>query len=322
MCSTVLVYIEINNKKIEKVTEEIISKIKSVNENAEINGVLLCDEKTKSELSDDLSLLPLNKIYVLTDSVFDTFQTCVYAKSLAEFVRNNCPDILLMGATENGRDLAPRTASMLDIGLTADCTDIEIDEQNNLLATRPTYGGKMMATIVSKTRPNFATIRPGAFKTQKSDISTNEVVTIHPENPGIEYLYEVINCTPKPQIEDWTCSEIIVSGGLGLKSKDNFELIYKLCDIIHAKPAATRAAIELGWAEPSIQVGQTGNSISPKLYIAFGISGAMQHMVGITNSDKIIAINTDKNAPIMKAADIAIVADAELVLKSLIKHCS
>ena len=259
----------------------------------------------------------------LIDNLFDTHSTCLFSGVLERFILENKPDILLIGATPDGRDLAPRLASKLNIGLTADCTDLQIDSDGKLLATRPTYGGKMMATIISKTVPDFATVRPGAFK-YNSEIFHNEpeLVYINPDISGLSSLMEIISSENKPKTEDWTCADIIIAGGLGLKTKENFDLIYKLAELLKAKPAASRAAVEQGWAPQNIQVGQTGNSISPKLYIAFGISGAMQHTVGITNSDKIIAINTDRDAPIMHLADFAIQDDAVNVINSLIQKLS
>lgn len=319
MTKNILVYIELNNYKVEKVSKEIICHALNNFKDVQINGVVIADKHTLDNSFDELKCLPLDKIYILCDSLFDEFNTCVFSDALNRFVRENYPDILLMGATVKGRDLAPRTASALDIGLTADCTDLQLDEQGELLATRPTYGGKMMATIISKTSPNFATVRAGAFK-DTCETKEPEFIYSNTHLGGIKSLIEVINCENKMLLEDWTCSEVIVSGGLGLKSKDNFDLIYKLAELIDGKPAASRAAVEHGWAPASIQVGQTGSSVSPKLYLAFGISGAMQHMVGLSNADKIIAINNDKNAPIMKSADIAIVADAALVLTSMIEE--
>jgi len=198
---------------------------------------------------------------------------------------------------------------------------LSVDETGSLLATRPTYGGKMMATIYSKTLPNFATIRPGAFKLIESysnvaPIISDFVVDFSNIINRIEILKSELISLP----EDWTTADVIISGGAGLGSKENFELIYKFAEKINAKPAASRIAVEKGWAPHDIQVGQTGLSVSPKLYIAFGISGAMQHIVGITNSNKIIAVNTDETAPIMSMADIAIKADAVAMLKNLLNY--
>lgn len=322
MTRKVLIYIELNNKKPAKVSMEIISHALKNFADAEINGVIVCDEISLNEAVINLKNVGLHRLYILKDNLFDVHNTCLYSSVLAQFIKENHPDILLMGATCDGRDLAPRLASKLNIGLTADCTDLQLDENGKLLATRPTYGGKMMATIISKTLPNFATVRPGAFKSGVFNSTADaEIIEILPDITGFCSLVEVIYNEDKPPVEDWTCSEIIIAGGLGLQSKENFDMIYKLAERLNAKPAASRAAVEQGWATQDIQVGQTGSSVSPKLYIAFGISGAMQHMVGITNSDRIIAVNTDTNAPIMKSADIALAADAAAVLNSMLKTC-
>ncbi len=318
MNKKVLIYLENIDSSIAKVSKEIISHVNSCFSDVEVNGVLLCDETIFQSIEQELKSLDLKNIFVIQDNLFDVFNTCIFAEVLTRFVTENKPDILLMGATEDGRELAPRTASKLNIGLTADCTDLKQDENGFLLATRPTYGGKMMATIISKTIPNFATIRQGAFKLNSSVSETlPQFIFLKPDITGLKTLIEIIKTENKESNDDWTCSEIIVAGGMGLKTKENFELIYKLAEKLDAKPAASRAAVELGWAPQAIQVGQTGSSVSPKLYIAFGISGAMQHMVGITNADRIIAINIDKNAPIMKSADIAIVNDAVSIIKQL-----
>ena len=323
MAKNVLVYIEIDSNKVARVSKEIISHALSNFSDSDINGVVIADEKTVNLVLDDLKKCGVKNLYILIDNLFDTHSTCLFSGVLERFILENKPDILLIGATPDGRDLAPRLASKLNIGLTADCTDLQIDSDGKLLATRPTYGGKMMATIISKTVPDFATVRPGAFK-YNSEIFHNEpeLVYINPDISGLSSLMEIISSENKPKTEDWTCADIIIAGGLGLKTKENFDLIYKLAELLKAKPAASRAAVEQGWAPQNIQVGQTGNSISPKLYIAFGISGAMQHTVGITNSDKIIAINTDRDAPIMHLADFAIQDDAENVINSLIQKLS
>ena len=323
MAKNVLVYIEIYSNKVARVSKEIISHALSNFSDSDINGVVIADEKTVNLVLDDLKKCGVKNLYILIDNLFDTHSTCLFSGVLERFILENKPDILLIGATPDGRDLAPRLASKLNIGLTADCTDLQIDSDGKLLATRPTYGGKMMATIISKTVPDFATVRPGAFK-YNSEIFHNEpeLVYINPDISGLSSLMEIISSENKPKTEDWTCADIIIAGGLGLKTKENFDLIYKLAELLKAKPAASRAAVEQGWAPQNIQVGQTGNSISPKLYIAFGISGAMQHTVGITNSDKIIAINTDRDAPIMHLADFAIQDDAVNVINSLIQKLS
>ena len=323
MTKNVLVYIEIDENKAARVSKEIISHALSNFSDADINGIVLADEQAINLALDDLKKCGVNKLYILKDNLFDTHSTCLFAGVLERFILENKPDILLIAATPDGRDLAPRLASKLNIGLTADCTDLQVDSEGKLLATRPTYGGKMMATIISKTLPDFATVRPGAFKYNPKAVHNEpELVYINPDVSGLSSLIEIVSSEYKPKIDDWTCAEVIIAGGLGLKTKENFDLIYKLAELLKAKPAASRAAVEQGWAPQDIQVGQTGNSVSPKLYIAFGISGAMQHTAGITNSDKIIAVNTDKDAPIMHTADYAIECNAVDVINSLIQKLS
>lgn len=323
MDNKTLVFIEINNNHVEKVSKEIISHALNNFTNSEVNGVVIADETSINNTFEELKQIGVKKLYIIKDNLFDIHNTCVFADILAKFIKENMPDVLLMGATCDGRDLAPRLASKLNAGLTADCTDLKLDENGKLLATRPTYGGKMMATIISKTVPNFATVRPGAFKhTPVINNCEPEIINITPEISGLCSLIEIVYSEDKQLAEDWTCSEIIVAGGLGLKTKENFDLVYKFASLTGAKPAASRAAVELGWAPQDIQVGQTGSSVSPKLYLAFGISGAMQHLVGISNADRVIAINTDRNAPIMQSADSALVGDAVLVLNSLIDKLS
>ncbi len=322
MTEKVLVYLEINNNKLEKVSKEIVSHSKHNFPDFEVIGLLLTDKADVSFLSEDISKLGLDKLFVAANNAFADFNSSLFANTVASYIGEICPDVLLMGATSDGRELAPRLASKLNIGLTADCTDLKIDENKTLLATRPTYGGKMMATIISKTKPSFATVRQGAFKFKPVSLVMPEIIYRNDDINGLTCYVDVISTNIKPEIEDWTTSDIIIAGGLGLKSKENFELIYNLCDLIGAKPAASRAAVELGWANQDIQVGQTGSSVAPKMYIAFGISGALQHMTGISNADKIIAVNIDENAPIMASADIAIPADAVTIIKSMIHKLS
>lgn len=168
----------------------------------------------------------------------------------------------------------------------------------------------MMAVIASKSSPAFATIRPGAFKLNDYTKNTTKFIDLSQESLCFNTNIEFINKEFKSIKEDLSACEIIFSGGVGLKTKENFDKLKELAQKFDVKIAASRAAVELGWADQSLQVGQTGQSVKPKLYVAFGISGAMQHLVGITNSDKVIAVNTDENAPIMSFADFAIKADA------------
>ena len=325
MTTKTLVYIESNNHVIERVSKEIISHVRHFFADSTVYGVIVGDEYSIEAVLPELKNLGLENVFVIQNPLLSTYNVCTYSNVIAQLISNISPDVFLMGATSNGRELAPRIASKLDIGLTADCTDLQLDIDEKLLATRPTYGGKMMATIISKTKPNFATVRQGAFKLRQIPMLHTEISYFDAnvaDVAGMLDKYEILKTEDKEQPEDWTNADVIVAGGLGLKSKENFELIYRLAELLNAKPAASRAAVELGWAPQSIQVGQTGTSVTPKLYIAFGISGALQHMIGLTNAQKIIAVNIDKNAPIMNTADIAIPADAVEVINYMLSKLS
>ena len=325
MRNKALVYVEINDNRVEKVSKEIVAHVKKHFTDTELCAVLVADDQTIQTIIPDIKDLGLDKIYIIQNILLKHYNVSVYSSVLSQLISNINPDVFLMGATCDGRELAPRIASKLNIGLTADCTDLQLDIDGNLLATRPTYGGKMMATIISKTKPNFATVRQGAFKFSQQQFLEPEIMFFDADYCGLDNLInqiEILKTHKKGHVQDWAEADIIVAGGAGLKSKDNFELMYKLAELIGGKPAASRAAIELGWAPQNLQVGQTGKSISPKLYIAFGISGALQHMTGVSNAQKIIAVNIDKNAPIMSIADIAIPADAIEVINALISKLS
>lgn len=314
-----LVFIEACEDSLVNVSKEI-SEYACMNLNdVLISGVLLTGNDFKESLIAQLQNSGLDNLYVIADERFKSYVPQACTAAITSFLKHNPQDVFLMGATSFGRELAPRVAARNNLGLTADCTEIALDEQGKLLATRPTYGGQLMATIVSKTSPAFATIRPGALKVR--DFSVEKPLNVFYFNPDLQNIIEsikVVSVENKALNNDIESAQLIVAGGLGMKSKENFALIYEFAELIGAQPAASRAAVELGWASPDIQVGQTGHTVSPKLYLAFGISGAMQHLVGISGADRIVAVNTDKNAPIFESADIGIVADAADVLRNLI----
>ena len=230
---------------------------------------------------------------------------------------------MLFGATRLGRDLAPRVAARLGFGLTADCTELDINENGQLAATRPTFGGSLMATILSKSQTQMATVRANVFKA---------IPVENPSQPEIEekfYNFDEITDLVKllefkpfegNSGQNIVDAEIIVAGGMGMKNKEGFDLLKKLADALGGQVGASRKAIEAGLADASVQIGQTGKTVTPKLYIACGISGAIQHLVGMNMSDKIIAINSDPNAPIFKNADYGIVGDVFEVLPKLIEN--
>ena len=233
------------------------------------------------------------------------------------------PSIVLYGATNNGRDLAPRVACRLETGLTADCTELDIDEETGLLvSTRPTFGGNLMATILCPDhRPQMSTVRPGVFKKGTPDEGrTGEIVAedvhIDPAQIRVSLVERVKEVAEAVNLEE---AEIIVSGGRGLKEEKGFDLIRELAGVLGATVGASRAAVDAGWISHVHQVGQTGKTVAPKLYIAVGISGAIQHLAGMSGSDTVVAINKDPDAPIFDVADYAVVGDLYEVVPALIE---
>lgn len=253
---------------------------------------------------------------------YEHYNTDAQTYAMVELIHKYNPFIVLYGATNNGRDMGPRAACALHTGLTADCTGLDIDDEGLLAATRPAFGGNLMATISCPNhRPQMATVRPGVFKKAPlAEGRTGEIlredIHIPADQIRVTLVDRVKEVAEAVNLEE---AEIIVSGGRGLKSAENFQLIRDLADALGATVGASRAAVDAGWIPHAHQVGQTGKTVAPKLYIACGISGAIQHLAGMTGSDTVIAINKDPDAPIFSVADYAIVGDLFEVVPALTK---
>jgi len=287
----------------------------------ELAVILLGDKvKRKVEL---LQKYPVNKIYLVDDPLLGSYRTNFYTKVVADLVNRYRPEILLMAATSLGRDLAPRVATRLKTGLTADCTSLSIDkETGNLIQTRPAFGGNIMASIVSPHhRPQMATIRPKVMKRLSPGTNSNaEVIEIKPNLSGENELVRIVDKVKEEiGVQDLQEAEVIVAGGRGLGKPENFSLIRKLANLLGGAVGASRAVVDAGWIPSYHQVGQTGKTVQPKLYIACGISGAIQHQVGMRNSETIIAINKDPEAPIFNIATYGVVEDLHKFLPALIE---
>ena len=260
--------------------------------------------------------------YLVEDPVLANYRNEPYTKGLTDLVNKFQPEILLLGATTLGRDLAGSVATTLKTGLTADCTELAIDPENrSLAATRPTFGGSLLCTIVTLNyRPQMATVRPRVMAMPERDASRSgrivEATLGMIETDIITKVLEYIpdNLSDKPQLP---FADIIVAGGRGMKNPDNFALLWGLAKVLGAELGATRPVVQAGWVEAERQVGQSGKTVRPKLYIAAGISGAIQHRVGMEGSDVIIAINNDPNAPIFDFATYGIVGNAMQILPAL-----
>ncbi|HOO76130.1 MAG TPA: electron transfer flavoprotein subunit alpha/FixB family protein, partial [Tepiditoga sp.] len=273
------------------------------------------------KLADELFSHGADIVYVTDNPALKEYTTDGYAKVISTMIDQVKPEIVLMGATHIGRDLAPRVSARVNTGLTADCTNLEIDDDGKLLMTRPAFGGNIMATIVCPNhRPQMSTVRPGVMKkAEASEGKKGEKVTVKvdfSENDIRTKVLEVIKQT-KSSV-DIQAAEIIVSGGRGLGKKEGFELVQKLADKLGGVVGASRAVVDLGWIDHDQQVGQTGKTVRPKIYIACGISGAIQHIAGMQDSEYIIAINKNPDAPIFKVADYGIVGDIYEVIPELI----
>lgn len=261
-------------------------------------------------------------VIVVEGKEYEHYTTDAYSKALYALVEKYGPTSILIGATNNGRDLGPRVSCRLKTGLTADCTSLAIDEESgNVAWTRPAFGGNLMATILCPdTRPQIGTVRPGVFKkTEPDEARTAEVIKedfhVAPEEIRTELL-EVIR-EVADELVDLEGAEIIVSGGRGVGGPEGFKPIRELAEVLGATVGASRAAVDAGWIAHVHQVGQTGKTVGPKLYIACGISGAIQHVAGMSSSKTIIAINKDETAPIFNVADYAVVGDLFEILPIL-----
>ncbi len=263
-------------------------------------------------------------VYRVDHSDFEQFSEDRYGKVLARLLRQHKPEIVLAGATAIGRSFIPGVATLLDAGLTADCTGLEIrPDDGALLQTRPAFGGNIMATIeCPRSRPQMATVRPKVMKENDFEESRNgEIIDIQPLDIELESRIRVLESVVSDQYNvNIQESDILVSGGRGLDNEKGFELIGKLAEALNADVAASRAVVDAGWIPYPHQVGQTGKTVAPKLYFACGISGAVQHVAGMQSAEAIVAINRDKNAPIFDVADFGIVGDLYEVIPKLINR--
>lgn len=276
-------------------------------------------------LAKDMFASGADKVYLIDSPEYKHYSTDAYTTALAELIQTYKPSVILMGATNDGRDLGPRVACRVGTGLTADCTNLGIDEETGLVAwTRPAFGGNIMATILCPNhRPQMGTVRPNVFKRPVQDTGrSGEIVRVaskvNPHDIRTKFI-ELLSVS-----ETASCNldeaQFIVAGGRGMGKPENFALIEELATILGGAVGASRAAVDAGWKPAIHQVGQTGKTVAPKVYIACGISGAIQHLAGMSTSDTIIAINKDADAPIFKFADFGIVGDVLEVLPVLIEE--
>ncbi len=315
-----LVWIEVETDasgiRISDCSKEILGKVHSMNAGrSRVWGVVFGHLELKP-LYDRIFSLGVETLYEVHDKKLSVFHPEAYADNIAQIVVRTEPAVVLLGATPKGKELAPRVAAKLQTGLTADCTDLSFEDRT-LHMIRPAFGGNLLATIRCSTFPQMATVRPGTFAIPET-VSGKRGTVIYWQNTSC-VLKEIIKSEPvSGLVDDISKSKIILALGAGV-SKSSVSLAVDVASKLGASVACSRKLVEKGWFNPSHQVGQTGKTVTPEVYIAFGISGALQHVAGMSSSRKIIAINKDPDAPISRIADELIVGDADAILKELHK---
>ena len=320
----VCIFVEHKNGRIASVTLELLAEGRRLaDELGEPLSAILSGDRIESTAR-DLICYGADRVYLAEHPNGRTFREDVCTEVMVQLIKEHRPSIVLFGATGVGRSLAPRVASRLRTGLTADCTGLEIDrESRDLMQTRPAFGGNLMATIVCPNhRPQMATVRPKVFKAARRDQArVGQVIKYDYSQQilavGAELLEVVENAMETACLSE---ADIIVAGGLGLGDAGNFRIIEDLAQVLGGAVGASRAAVDAGWAPYAHQVGQTGKTVRPKLYIACGIRGAIQHLVGMQSSEMIVAINKDPGAPIFDVADYGIVGDVLEIVPALTRE--
>ncbi len=276
------------------------------------------------DMADELAAYGADKIYVIDHPVLTFYSDDAYGNVMVDVIRQYRPEIFLGGATAIGRSLVPRVATMLGVGLTADCTELSIRKEDRLLLqTRPAFGGNVMARIVCpKSRPQMATVRPKVMKRGKyTPGRKTEIISVTPGPDRVRSRVRMVNSVKEEaDLVNLVEADVIVTGGRGLKNAENFALLHDLARQLGGAVGATRAAVDEGWISYAHQIGQTGKTVSPKLYIACGVSGAVQHLVGMQSSEIIVAINSDHGAPIFDVATYGIVGDLFEIIPALTKR--
>lgn len=326
---SVLVFIEQHDKKIADVSLELLSKARELADqlNVDVSAVAI-----GYEMENELKVLGhygCDNVYYVNDKRLAHFTSVPYAKTVVNIIKKYAPQIVLFGATTNGRDIAPRVASELRCGLTADCTDLQIGKyefkgntwENTLLQIRPAFGGNIIATIVSpESSPSMATVREGVMAMAEPNIARSADII---EEPSVlsneDFLTEVLEVVREAKKVNLKAAKIIVAAGMGVASQESLNLVKELAKVLGAEVGCSRPVADAGLLKAERQIGQTGTTVRPNLYIACGISGQIQHRAGMEESKRIIAIDKDPNAPIFKIAHYGIVGDLNGVIPKMIK---
>jgi electron transfer flavoprotein alpha subunit len=327
----VWVFAEQEDQSLNEVSLELCGKARELANRLQVSMAAVLAGSNVRELSHRLIAHGADRVYYVHDTLLEHYRTQPYARVMCRLIAKYKPQIVLYGATALGRDLAPRIASEMRAGLTADCTDLEIGDyvepqtdtvhKNLLLQVRPAFGGNIIATIVNHDRwPQMATVREGVMRLGEEDSGrTGEIIEETVEFDDFDLAIRLIERHREERKVNLKAARTIVAGGAGVGSKEGFQLIYDLAGAVGGAVGASRAAVDSGFIGKEHQVGQTGTTVRPALYIACGISGAVQHRAGMEESAKIIAINSDREAPILSVAHFGIVGDLHKVIPMMIK---
>lgn len=319
----VWVYAEWREGEVHKVGHELLSAGRVLADKRGVQlGAVLLGSGLENGIAEELISYGADIVYVVDRPELAHFTDETYAKSLVELIRRERPEILLAGATSMGRSFIPRVAATLQTGLTADCTELDISDEGLLLQTRPAFGGNIMATIICPNRrPQMATVRPKVMKPVKAPGRQGRIEHVELPEECFKGRVEVLEVIPEQdRTAKLTEADVIVSGGRGLRKAENFALLEELAGLVNGAVGASRGAVEEGWIAPSHQVGQTGRTVAPTLYMAVGLAGAIQHLVGMQGSQVIVAVNKDPHAPIFDVATYGIVADLFEFIPAFVKR--
>ncbi len=318
--SGIWVIAEQRNGNIQNVTHELLGKARELAETRECEVCAVVMGHGLNGAGEELISHGADRVYVSDAEFLGRYRTIPYERVISDLINKNRPEVILFGATSMGRDLAPRLANRFRTGLTADCTGLNISPEGELLQTRPAFGGNIMASIATPDhRPQMATVRPGVMSSSFLAERKGEKIAVDVEKKETDDFVEILKIIKKEKRNvDLEKAKVIVAGGRGLGDQENFKMLEDLAKIFSGEVGASRGAVEEGWAPQTRQIGQTGKTVRPSLYIACGISGAVQHLAGMESSDVIIAINKDPNAPIVKAANYALVGDLKRVIPEII----
>ena len=322
MSRNVYVFAEQRDGNIQKVAYELVGKARELADTLDEKVYAVLAGEGMKDKAGSLIGAGADGVVLVEDPMLAEYTTEAYAKAVVAVIRAKDPEIFLIGATAIGRDLAPRVSARIHTGLTADCTGLAIDEDSkNLLMTRPAFGGNIMATIVCEEhRPQMATVRPGVMKALAADETrTGEIEEFNVEFSEADMPVELVEVIKEEKaLADITEAKILVSGGRGMGDKETFDgILNPLAEALGGAVSGSRATVDAGWIDHECQVGQTGKTVRPDLYLACGISGAIQHVAGMEGAEYIVAVDKNDGAPIFDVADLGVVGDVTSLLPKL-----